>query len=128
MSISYSPVLESPTSQGVVAPARLEIQSSRAQEIGRRILGLLVRLALDAESSRLWLVPQEESLVALGKTNEGWSVLMKHRTFHADAVLTAIDELSPGGVLTVERHGVASHWSASFSRADGREEVLLKRL
>ena len=128
MSISYSPVLESPASKRVIAPSRLEIQSSRSQEVGRRILGLLVRLALDAKASRLWLVPQEESLVALGKTGEDWSVLMKHRTFHTDAVLDAIDELSPGGILTVERQGVASLWSASFSRTDGREEVLLKRL
>ena len=55
MSISYSPVLESPTSQPAAAPSRLELKASRTQEVGRRLLGLLARLALEAGASRLWL-------------------------------------------------------------------------
>ena len=59
MSISYSPVLESPTSQPAAAPSRLELKASRTQEVGRRLLGLLARLALEAGASRLWLVTEE---------------------------------------------------------------------
>lgn len=128
MSISYSPVLESPVSQLATAPSRLELKASRTQEVGRRILGLLARLGLEARASSLWLVSEEQSLVALGKRDDEWSVLMKHATFHASAVLDAIEELSPNGVLTVESYGVASLWQVCFGRVEGGEEVLLKRL
>lgn len=128
MSISYSPVLESPTSQPAAAPSRLELKASRTQEVGRRLLGLLARLALEAGASRLWLVTEEQSLVALGKRDGEWSVLMRHTTFHAAAVLDAIEELSPNGVLTVQSHGIASLWQVSFGRVEGGEEVFLKRL
>ena len=77
MSISYSPVLESPTSQPAAAPSRLELKASRTQEVGRRLLGLLARLALEAGASRLWLVTEEQSLVALGKRDGEWSVIPK---------------------------------------------------
>jgi hypothetical protein len=128
MSISYSPVVESPQFQTVAAPSRLELKQSRTQEVGRRILGLLARLALESRASRLWLVSEEQTIVALGKRDDEWSVLMKHTTFHANAVLDAIEELSPNGVLTVESHGVASLWQVSFGRVEGGEEVLLVRL
>ena len=70
MSISYSPVVESPQAQTVAAPSRLELKQSRTQEVGRRILGLLARLALETRASRLWLVSEEQTIVALGKRED----------------------------------------------------------
>jgi hypothetical protein len=126
--ISYSPsfdlnpdVVQAPAQR---APERLNIKDSRKQDAGKRLLGFLVRLALQSDVSDLWIVPTDESLLAMGKSEEQWSVVMKHRSFHALDVLDAVDDLSPAGLMTVVQDGVASVWKVSFSPDD----VLLSRV
>ena len=120
--ISHSPTMNLNPGT-VLTPDRLSIKDSRKQEAGKRLLGFLVRLALQSKVSDLWIVPQEQSLLAMGKADEQWSVLINHVSFHAEQVLDAIEALSPTGLMTVVQNGVASVWKVSFSS----EDVLLQR-
>jgi hypothetical protein len=123
--ISYSPSIDlnSDAVPVSLAPGRLSVKDSRKQDVGSRLLGFLLRLALESDVSDLWIVPQEQNLLTLGKTDEQWSVLMNHASFHAEEVLDAIEALSAGGLMTVVQNGVASVWKVSFSSDD----VLLQR-
>lgn len=122
---THEPTASKPT---VSAPARLDIAASRKQEAGKRLLGFLIRLALQSDSTDLFIVAQSESLQAVGKSAGQWTTLMAHQTFHATHVMDAIESLSPAGLMTVEQDGIASVWKVSFGKVCGGEEVLLNRL
>jgi hypothetical protein len=122
---THEPTASKPT---VSAPDRLNITVSRRQEAGKRLLGFLIRLALQSGSTDLFIVAETESLQAVAKSAGNWSTLMAHQTFHATQVLDAIESLSPSGLLTVEHNGTASVWKVAFGRVSGGEEVFLNRI
>lgn len=125
--ISYSP-LETAPKATVCAPERLHVKASRKQQAGKRLLGFVVRMALQSKATDLYMVATSENLLAVSKVAEQWNVAMDHASFHAFDILDAIEELSPSGFMTVEQNGVATVWKVAFARVSGGEEVFLNRV
>lgn len=111
-----------------LAPQRLDLASSRTQNTGNRLLGLLLRVAQEHQASEIWFVCQEESLVMMGKKDRKWSVLMKKHTYHGEHILDSIMQLSPAGLFTSETDGVARVWKVSSSTMANDRELFLRRV
>ena len=124
-SLNSSPALSTDSPNSVQAPERLDLEGSRKQKLGNRLLGHLFRVALRAEATDLWIVAQEENILLMGKLAGNWTVLLNHHSFHTQAIIDALLKLSPGGLFTSESRGLASVWKLSSEPLPNGREVLL---
>lgn len=106
-----------------IAPKRLQLETSRTADMGTRLVGFILKLIQRNHASKYWIVAREQQIVLLGKTDDSWSILFQHRTYHADCFINSLQELTTSGSLTVESNQTAYLWNVSH----GCEDFFLQR-